>query len=539
MTNGLHRFTGISILALAIAGGAASPAFARTEITPYLEVDQTVTAQLKGNSNDDVLTYTSAVAGVDVTIEQGKTTAQINYQYEHRFGWGKKLADEDVHTGLARVSHEVTNSLNIEAGALAARAKQDSRGDAPSLLVGNVDNVSQVYSFYAGPTYHNTMAGVDVDAAYRLGYNMVEANDYIPPAGQPRLDSYDDSLSHLAMASVGMRPGELPIGWKVSAAYEREDAGQLDQRFESKGVRGDVTVPVSPTVALVGGVGYEKVEASERAPLIAGGAPVVDAKGRYVTDPNSPRLSSYDFDGLYWDVGAEWRPSERTQLGVHVGRRYGSWSYTGGLSWAIDNASSLQISVYDDVQTFGQQLSDGLARIPTSFGTSRNGLSPQFGGCVFGGEGSDSTGGCLPTAFQGVNSSVYRTRGMTAMYNRSLNRASLGLGIGYEERKYQTPNIAGAFTLDGISDKAYFAQANMGYQLGRSAGIDSSVFMSYSQSGINGAPDVLSSGATAGLYKTFGRRLSARASLGLYSFDVDGLDSEINTAGQVGLRYSF
>src|SRR3546814_8122167 len=49
----------------------------------------------------------------------------------------------------------------------------------------------------------------------------------------------------------------------------------LDQRFEDEWARLDATLPVSPTLALIGGVGYEKIEISQRSPLLDGnGVPV-------------------------------------------------------------------------------------------------------------------------------------------------------------------------------------------------------------------------------------------------------------------------
>lgn len=534
MANRLHIYASSSLVALMVA---AAPAHARTEITPWIELDQTVTADLK--PGDEVLTYSSIAAGIDVTVESGRTQAQLSYNYEYRYGWGDKLGNDDVHSGLARVAHElVPGKVNIEAGALATRARSDNRGDAPAFLVGNEDNITQVYSVYAGPTFRHEVGPVEMNAAYRLGYTKVEDNAYTPAPGEPRVDGYDDSVAHLAMASVGMSPGALPFGWSVSGAWEREDAGQLDQRFESMGVRGDVVVPITRTVALVGGVGYEDIEASERAALLdAGGNPVVDGNGRFVTDPTSPRLASYDFDGIYWDVGAEWKPSSRTQLGVHVGKRYGSMSYTGGFSWATDDRSSLSLTVYDTVETFGQQLTDGLARLPTSFNSASNNLAPQFNSCTFGGDGG--RGGCISPAFQGVSSSVFRTRGVTGYYGTTRGRMTAGLGIGYSERLYKTPVIAGAFTLDGIKDKSYFGQGNLGYQLGAHTGLDTSIFASKSQSGIAGSPDVFSTGITSGLYHNFGRRLSARAALGLYSYEIDGEAQNVTASGQVGMRYSF
>jgi hypothetical protein len=529
---------GVSLSCVAVALLAVAPAHARTEIVPYLEVNQTVLAELKGGN--DVLTYSTVAAGVDMSVQTQRTQAQINARYEHRFGWGKRLGDEDVISGLARARHEVIpGKLSIEAGALATRTRSDIRGDAPALLGIDDNNVTNLYSAYVGPTYKSDIGPVEVGAAYRLAYTAVDGNDFLPGPGQPRIDSYDDSIAHGATATVGMSPGQLPFGWTVTGAYTREDTGQLDQRFESMGVRGDVIVPVSPTVGLLAGVGYEDIEASERAPLFdVAGNPVVNSKGRFVTDPNSPRLLGYDFDGVYWDVGVAWRPSRRTAVEAHVGRRYGSWSYTGSLAWQADQSTSVAIGVYDNVQTFGQQLTNGLALIPTSFATVRSNLAPQFGNCVFGAEGQ-SAGSCLSPALGAVNSSVFRTRGVTGLVSRSRGRWNMGLGVGYSQRKYLTPEIPGAFTLDGVKDESWFAQANVGYKIDQQSAIDTAVFASLYNSGIVAAPNVLSTGATASYYRNIGRRLSAQATLGLYSFKPEDQEGTLNAAGQVGLRYSF
>jgi hypothetical protein len=514
---------------------------AKTEVTPYLEVAQVLDAQIKGGN--DVLTYSSVAAGVDATVDGSRTQAQLSYRYERRIGWGKKLDDSDNHTGLMRVSHElVRNTLNIEAGALATRTRGDIRGDAPSLNVGNIDNVSQVYSAYAGPTLSTNVGALQVGAAYRLGYTKVEANDFVPAAGQPRLDNFDDSVSHSASASVGMAPDVLPFGWQVSGAYEREDANQLDQRFESKGVRGEVTVPVSPTIALLGGIGYEDIQASERAPLLdATGNAVVNSKGRFVTDPASPRLASYDFDGIYWDVGVAWKPSDRTNLEAYVGRRYGSMSYTGSFTWQASPSSALQIGVYDQVETFGQQLNDSLSNVPTRFaGSSRNPLNSQFNGCIAGGQGSGQAGGCFNSALQSINSSVYRSRGVGILYSAQRGPLSTSVGFGYAQRTFKTPTVPGStFVLNGAKDESWYGNGNVAYQLDRNSTIDASVFASLYDSGILGAPNVLSTGATSSYNRRFGRNLSATAAVGLYSFAVDGEPGEMNASALLGMRYSF
>ncbi len=537
MTLHVKQFsTSATALAVGMLSLLPAAAEARTEFSPYIEVSQVLDAQLKGGN--EVLTYSSVAAGVDAHVDGPRTQAQLSYRYERRFGWGKTIKDQDTHTGLARVSHElVRDTLSIDAGAVATRSRGDIRGAAPSLLAGNVDNISQVYSAYVGPTLSTHAGPLKVDAAYRLGYTAVEANDYIPPAGQPRLDSYDHSVSHLATASVGMAPDQLPFGWVVSGAYEREDAGQLDQRFESKGVRGDVTVPIAPTVALLGGVGYENIQASERAPLLdVAGDPILDAKGRYVTDTASPRAISYDFDGIYWDVGVGWRPSRRTNLEAHVGRRYGSMSYTGSLSWQSSENSALQLGVYDEVQTFGQQMNDSLAGMPTNFGTSRNPFGNQFNGCI---AGVGQAGGCFNSALQSTNGNVFRSRGAALQYAASRGAWSAGLGLGYAQRTYRAPTFGAVYSLNGVKDESWYGQGNIGYRIDGSSTIDAAVFASLSDSGIIGAPNVLSTGATSSYNRMFGRHLSATAAVGVYSYDIEGQQAQINSSALVGMRYSF
>src|SRR3546814_2002849 len=91
-----------------------------------------------------------------------------------------------------------------------------------------------------------------------------------------------------------MQPGGRPFGWSVGAGYDREDASQLDQRYEAKYARADITVPVSANVALLGGVGYENIEIGQRSALLdVDGNPVIDNDGRFVTDKDSPRRLSY------------------------------------------------------------------------------------------------------------------------------------------------------------------------------------------------------------------------------------------------------
>ncbi len=508
----------------------------RVDVVPYLEVQQILTADLKNGG--DVLTYTTVAAGVDAGISTRRAEGQLSVRYERRIGWDSDLADQDVISGIARGRVEIVpRTVSIEAGALATRSRLDGRGAAPGVLVGDAANTANVYSGYIGPTVTTQIGELSANAGYRFGYTRVEAEarDPLLP-GQPPLDIYDDSTSHLATASIGMQPGTLPFGWSVSGAYEREKAGQLAQRYEGKYVRGDVTLPVSSSLALVGGVGYEKIEISQRDALRdATGVPVVDSSGRFVTDPASPRLLAYETDGLIWDAGVLWRPSPRTALEARVGRRYESTVYTGSFSYQANHATTLQIGVYDGVNSYGRQLRSGLAALPTQFNSFRNPIDGGLGGCFFGDDG----GGCLANSFGGIQTANYRNRGVAASLSTRLGGWNMGFGLGYDRRRYLAPALLGQFGLNGVTDETWYAAAFLGTDIDARSRFDSSVFASYTDNGLLGAPDVLATGATAAYYRTFAPRLTGTAAVALTSFDQDGVNSDLLGSATLGLRYSF
>lgn len=525
----------------AIMATAASPVAAghRSVIAPYIEVGEVLTADLRSG---DVLTYSTAAAGLDASIQSDRTQLQLSYRYERRFSWNKHVGDDDVHSGLARGAVRVAPGLAIEAGALATRSRSDIRGAAPEVLAGNVDNVVQVYSGYVGPTLATNLGPLSVGASYRYGYTKVEAPHAtgVSP-GAPKLDVFDSSQSHVATASVGTRPGTiLPVGLTVSGAYERDTARQLRQRYEGKFVRGDVFVPIVPTVAATAGVGYEKIEVSQQDPLRdAAGNPVVDGAGRFVSDPASPRRIAYATDGLIYDAGVVWRPSARTRLEARAGRRYGGQTYTGSFSYTPSHRLALQVGVYDSIETFGRELRDRVASLPTSFIDQRDAFGQQFSNCTFGGTGSggNSAGGCLNGVFQSVSTASYRARGADAIVTATHGGLSFGVGAGYANRRFYAP-ASTDFTIDGVSDESYYGQAFASAAIDRNSGVNGDIFVDYFKSGIGSARGVLATGATGVYYHNFGR-LGTTAGLGIYAFRQEGVDEQVSGQAQLGMRYQF
>lgn len=506
-------------------------------ITPYIEAAQIVTAEL--SPGDDTLTYSTVAAGVDASIQGRNNGLSVSLRYEHRFGWGR-AADSNTISGVANGYATVVPGLTMHAGALAARTRVGVDGSSAlsPIDVGN-DAVTQVYSVYAGPSLATHAGPVAVNANYRIGYSKVEAPDaFVNTPGQPPVDVFDDSVVQYADVKAGVKPGQiLPVGLSAGASYYREDVSNLDQRIENFAARADVTVPITNTLHVVGGIGYEDVEISGRdAVRDAAGNPVVGNDGRYITDKSGPRLIGYDVSGLIWDAGVIWRPSRRTALEAHVGRRYGSTTYYGTFAYAPNPRAAFNVSVYDSIAGFGGQLARSLDGLPTDFEVVRNPLTGGFGGCVSSLDG----GNCLSGALSSVRSSAFRARGVMATYSVNFGRMNAGLGGGYDRRRFIGAPGTVLAQQSGVVDENYWLAGFLSRRLDADSGVRGEVRANWFQSGSSLNGDGTAIGATASYYRNLTRRLSATAAVG-----IDGIDREEPLPDQwiasalLGLRYSF
>ncbi len=526
----------------AVQGGGAA-AHPRTRVDAYVELDQAVIADL---NRDDTVAYAQVAAGVDASVSTARAQGQISARYERQIPETGGYGGADVVSGLARVSYQVARPLTIEAGAIATRTRSDIRGAAPAITDnGFADNITQVYSVYAGLTLATNAGPVAIGASYRFGYTKAEAPYSTGIAGAPRLDYFDDSIGNEVQASAGIAPGRLlPFGVTLSGGYARETASQLSQRYEDTYGRGDVLVPITGTLAATAGVGYQHVEISQKdAVLDAAGQPVTDGNGRFVTDQSSPRRIAYDTDGLIYDVGVVWRPSPRTSLTATVAHQYDSTSYTGQFAWRIDRSMAFQAAAYDAIETFGHQLRVGLQGLPTSFIDQRDSFGQQFNGCTFGGgTATGGAGGCLNDVFQSITTASYRARGIDAVLSASRGYNRFGVGAGWANRHLFSPHTAPGLSVYGLDDNSYYVQGFYGRQLDRRSTFDANIFANWYDSalpGVNGTSgDVFGAGATGAYTRSFGR-LGATAQLGLYYFDQQHYDEQWTGQALVGARYQF
>lgn len=510
----------------------------RVSVDPYIEASQVLVAEL--SPGDAVVTYSQVAAGVDASVTGRNNGGSLSLRYERNIGYGDDALDSDTLSGVARgYATVVPRALTVEGGAFAARTRIDGTGGATlNPLVGD-DSESRIYSAYAGPNLHTSAGDVEVNANYRIGYTRVEAPDavVVTPGAAP-VDVFDESVVHAAGFHIGTRPGEpLPVGLGVGGGWVQEDVSNLDQRVQDRFVRADVQVPVSRDLALVGGVGYEDVEVSSRDALRdADGNPVVGSDGRFVTDESAPRRIAYEASGLIWDVGVMWRPSTRTALEAHVGRRYDSTTYYGTFAWAPNSRSSVNVAVYDAISGFGGLLNTALANLPTEFTAARNALSGDFTGCVGGEEGAS----CLAGVLGSVRSAVFRSRGIAAGYGVRLGHIHTGVGAGYQRRKFIAAPGTVLASANGVVDEAYWVNYYIGAQLGRNASLDASAYASRIDGGFVDSGEVLALGASAAYRRAITDRLSARAAVAIDHLDSEAAIEDYTSASALlGLRYDF
>jgi hypothetical protein len=518
-----------------VSRGRRAPSRPRVRISPYIEVGQILTAEL-GNGGD-VLTYSSVAVGVEAAVSTRQAQAAADVRYERRIGWGDSLSDNDVISGAARGRFDLAPGFSLEGGALASRASVDGRGGTVDFTAGDTSNSATIYSIYAGPTFGRRIGDFDVGGAYRFGYSKSDV-DFGPvlSGGSVPVGTFDDATNHSAIASIGARPGSLPFGWRVSGGWDREDAGQLDQRYQALFARLDLTVPVSPTLALVGGIGYEDIEVSNRQPLLAAdGRPVLNRNGRLVSDTAAPRQIAFDTSGLIYDAGVLWRPNRRMSLEARVGRRYDDLSVTGSWSWQATQNTSYQFGIYDNLSTVGRQLSAGLAALPTDFTIDRNPIDGSIGGCAFGAGG----GTCLSPTLANASGFAFRSRGAVLSMSSRVRPWSIGVAFGYDRRSYVADGLVGIPGLDGAVDETFFAYLSASRQLSERTGFGMSAYATYFDSGLAGSSDALSTGVTTAVTRAFFPGLTGNAALSYNAIDQQGFDTRSFASALLGLRYSF
>lgn len=527
-----------ALLYLGIAGaGLAVPAAAeRPKIIPFLDIEQFAQQQLKGAG--DSVTYTEVSTGVQAEFKTRRVVSSIAYRFARRIPEAGDTQASSSHDGLARVSLQVVKDLlALDAGAIATHARVDPSGAAPQTNTGTAANLTQVFGYYAQPALAHQFGEVGVSASYRFGYVVTQGSDAPPLAGFPRVDRFQSSTNHQADFGIGMKRSSLPFDWSIRGQFESEHATQLAQHYKAGNISGEVVVPLFASVAAVGSVGYQATRTSERSSLLdANGLPVTDSRGRFITDPNSPRTLTYDVKGIVGDGGIIWRPSRRTRLEARAGYRYDDLSLTGVFEYQPGPRSGMTLIIFDRIDSFGRGVTGGIAQAPAAFDPSQIDSSSGYQSCLFGKQ--KGSGSCLSGTLGSATASAYHNRGGNFIYTYRMRETQINFAIGYARRDYiDLPGSPGS--LDGVVDQSIFVQGEIGRQLTRNSGVTFSFTGNLFKNGQVGASDVLSGAINGGYYQSFGRGLRAQASVGVEASKQDGAPADVTSRAQLGMRYQF
>jgi hypothetical protein len=463
----------------------------------------------------------------------------VTIRYEHHFSETPGVGSSNTVTGIARTTTDIVpHTLTFDFAGLATHTAIGPDGSTVLNPAYNNGSIYQIWSLYGGPSL-STHAGIlGIKASYDLGYNAIDQiRAYVPSGQTAPADLFGHSLTQQGTAWVGVRPGEvLPFGIALTGAYLREDMSTLDQRLIDDRIGVQVTQPISRTAAIVGDVGWEKLQVAQRNALLdANGNPVLTSSGQYITDTSQPRKLAYQTDGLTWDVGVVWRPSRRTSASAFVGRRYDSTTYYGALAYAPNSRQTLNVSVFDGIYGFGSGLTTALQQVPTEFAVTSDPFSGNVGSCFIGSTGGSCVGGALGSA----NALVFHAHGVNATYGLTMGQLSFNVGGGYMARRFLTAPGTVLAVYNGTLDQTWYATAGLSGPIDRQTRFYINSFASLYRTDQVAYGDVGNWGVNGQITHHLTDHL-----IGTAAFEVLGVNQQISPdqlelMGQLGLRYNF
>ena len=230
---------------------------------------------------------------MDLSANTSRTSAQLSYRYEHRIGWGRRRrrCRHPIRTGAHQLSRDARPDAGGRRDRDARAQRHPRRGTRP-----------------AGRRCRQHQPGL-------FGLCRTDAGDACGPSGHRRelrdrvyqgrgAERRHGGAARPAAARLFRRFAGAGGGRQRGRTARRGAAGGADrQRWlrscrcgaaPTSGTKGTACAatyssPFPPYVAATGGIGYERIETSQRQPVVdATGFPVVDGNGRFVTDTVAP-----------------------------------------------------------------------------------------------------------------------------------------------------------------------------------------------------------------------------------------------------------
>lgn len=339
-----------------------SAVHARTEITPYVELRKVSQWTLPGKR---LGIYAEPSAGISALFDTKRVDGSIGYQVFAPVAIKDEYDRGMRHTGSAAIAANlIRDYVNLGATANANLLNTGFSG----LFNPDFDDPTrqQVYGASVQPAFGHVFANrISVNANY--SYGLMEANSGNQPAlviGAPfdparaGLTGASDSRSQAASASISNVGRSSRIRARATGSWQKDRTEQLDTHFDSARAIGDVEIVINRDFSLLGSGGYEDVKDEADNLLIdeVTGLPVPDAQGLIQADPRQPRITNFEYKGETYDAGFRFSPTRRFDLTARAGKRLGSFSAFGSLTYDVNSITSFLASYNEGIDNFGRLL---------------------------------------------------------------------------------------------------------------------------------------------------------------------------------------
>jgi uncharacterized protein (PEP-CTERM system associated) len=364
-----QKWLPVCLIGVASAALQTSEAAARTDIEPRISIRETFSDNVRLTSTQkDVGFVTTISPGFRASIDGGRVQGSIDYSMDYRIGQFAKVFDKVRHSLAAKVNSELINDfLYLEGGAVATVLNQDLRGSRSISGDNDNPNVNNVFSGYIAPVVRRRIGDF---ARFEGGYKFSDTE--VEDRNRSSLGTGDalnvarqlgsDSKRHEFFGTFSSGDFFQFIRWDVDAAYEAENIEDLNERYRSRRATFNGEIPLNRYFSVLGSVGYEKVsDTTDKVDFVS-----LDRSAECL-ERTPGRCTVIDQDGLIWDAGFRLSPSQRTELVVRGGRRYGDNIVNVNGFHQLTPKTRLTVSYGETLDSLGRLVTQQLGGLTTTF----------------------------------------------------------------------------------------------------------------------------------------------------------------------------
>jgi hypothetical protein len=124
-----------------------------------------------------------------------------------------------------------------------------------------------------------------------------------------------------------------------------------------------------------------------------------------------------------------------------------------------------------------------------------------------------------------------------ATYSYQIGRTSMGLGAGYDRRRFIAARGTVLAAANGVVDENYWLAAYLNGRIDARSSFSTNIYWNWFEPGLGA--DAAAVGATAAYNRSLTHKLSATAAVGVDGVNQDGFQDIWTASALLGVRYSF